>query len=389
MSVTLSICFRCFRIMFQCQCQQACINHLACDHWVQSHKAPAAVYVYRICPETYKAAGSLMSHVRSKYTPEEARAAEIVMTADGLIYKYKSPVQLVAQAQATAASASSSEPTSVPPYDPNPLVVSAAASVDLEVPSVAEPADLETGPLASNSDSAETPRTTGNRKLKTVFGIDDRREITSKQSFPWRAVGLIRYKNDLGNWACSGSIIGPKAVITAAHCHLGSKGNVASTWTFYPNHLRTSGAVYGSATHIRIIANSNYWNQPEWWLWDMAIVIVNRAIGTELGYFGYQWSSAGYTGSLVTAGYPGDKPYGSFWYIGGGTACYVKDTNGNDALMTHQCDSRPGQSGSPYWIPNAHMLRAVESAENPSWNTACAINKYWYDFITTHRMRTS
>ena len=54
-------------------------------------------------------------------------------------------------------------------------------------------------------------------------------------------------------------------------------------------------------------------------------------------------------------------------------------------LQTHKCDTYPGQSGSPMWIPGTNTILSVVSWEQADTNGACAVNAFWYRFVRSHR----
>lgn len=47
---------------------------------------------------------------------------------------------------------------------------------------------------------------------------DNRFRISSTTSWPWRALGYLSYKKGGSNWRCSGTLVSPDDVLTAAHC---------------------------------------------------------------------------------------------------------------------------------------------------------------------------
>jgi V8-like Glu-specific endopeptidase len=329
----------------------------------------------------------------------DATAAEAAVTPDGLIFKYKSPAERVSNARAAAAQvrAAGTKGNSATGFDPSAGVSAASNTADASsnvngtVVQTSAPAPTDSTGAATGATESATP--TGNRKLLTIFGGDDRLEIRSAQQYPWTVHGLVEYRTDLGSFSCSGSVIGPNAVLTAAHCILGSTNNVASSWRFSANRVASgTDRRFGTVGWRRVFYNTGYWTTSEWWLWDIAVVILDTDLGSRTGYLGHAWADAGYTGSLVTAGYPGDKAWGSLWYINGGSACWVTDTDGRDSLLNHWCDIVGGQSGSPMWAPGARQVRAVVSAEDRSGrspNIATSINRYWFDHIESSRFRTS
>jgi hypothetical protein len=69
---------------------------------------------------------------------------------------------------------------------------------------------------------------TGGRKLRYIFGADDRTQTSSiTTTYPWRTVGQVNMQGSNGNrYTCSGATVGPRAVLTAGHCvHSGPGGS--------------------------------------------------------------------------------------------------------------------------------------------------------------------
>jgi V8-like Glu-specific endopeptidase len=91
-----------------------------------------------------------------------------------------------------------------------------------------------------------------------------------------------------------------------------------------------------------------------------------------------EWMSS-FNGILNTAGYPGDKPWGTYW----STSCSVLDGNGADGQIVNYCDIVGGQSGSPMFINhsgtsyNVHGVVSYQvtvlSTGAPLYNVACEI----------------
>jgi len=50
------------------------------------------------------------------------------------------------------------------------------------------------------------------------------------------------------------------------------------------------------------------------------------------------WNPLGWKGRVYTAGYPGDKVFGSLW----STSCRVTDAKGTDNRFVTLCDVYPG-----------------------------------------------
>lgn len=65
------------------------------------------------------------------------------------------------------------------------------------------------------SHNLTAPSSRGSMHHKRTNGPDDRYEFTSQTAYPWRIVGKIQWSNGV---FCSGSLIGPRHVLTAHHC---------------------------------------------------------------------------------------------------------------------------------------------------------------------------
>jgi V8-like Glu-specific endopeptidase len=139
---------------------------------------------------------------------------------------------------------------------------------------------------------------------------DDRRiritSVATLTSFPYRAIGALNQTSSAGFTGCTGTKVGPRHVITAAHCVLAEDGSWTTSGWFHPGqtnstHPNTGGtAVSWSGVYARDWRNSRRY--------DYALLyLADRADSYSLGWLGVVWwnSAGSYNGKTATLyGYP-------------------------------------------------------------------------------------
>lgn len=180
----------------------------------------------------------------------------------------------------------------------------------------------------------------------TVHGSDDRTQVGNTTSYPWRAIAHLEIAAaDGNNFTCTGWFIGPHTVATAGHCvYLRDNGGWANSIRVIPGRNGNSlpyGSQYGSY----------FWSVKGWTNdgdsdYDYgAIILPNNNLGNATGWFGFaSYSFFTLLGMGVnTAGYPGDKAYGTMWFDYG-HIYWV-----GSRRIQYDMDTAGGQSGSPVW----------------------------------------
>lgn len=180
--------------------------------------------------------------------------------------------------------------------------------------------------------------------IESIFGPDDRIQITPTTSFPARAVVQITRN---GSAHCTGWLYGPDIVATAGHC-VHSGGTSGSWYTglaVWPGRNGTS-APYGSCAP-RLLHSVSGWTANGDEAYDYGAIKLNCTIGNTVGWFGYWWQGASLAGtSTLINGYPGDKPFGTQWR-GDNVARTVAVSQTNQIFYSN--DTIGGMSGSPIY----------------------------------------
>lgn len=187
----------------------------------------------------------------------------------------------------------------------------------------------------------------------SIFGSDDR-YLFDDRAFPWRTTGKVR---TVGKWG-SGTVIGPRHVLTASHVvnWTGGSGGGVAWLTFTPGYFDGSGP-WGEIAATRVI----YWQQAPGTLtdqqtaFDYAVLVMEQRIGDIVGYPGYRtydddWNGGSYWQYI---GYPGELSSGERPAFQGGGVISTLANHGLSGqtgyLLGHFNEFTPGQSGGAIW----------------------------------------
>lgn len=218
--------------------------------------------------------------------------------------------------------------------------------------------------------------------------------------FPLRAIGALEPDGQPTNSPsarCTATKIGPRHLITAAHCvHTGVFGALMQR-DWWPGQDGANG-IFGSAAPNGARNIQWYWIPSRWKDFsdpnrDFAILILfDTAANANLGWFGYKVDSNLAGDSTRLYGYPGwgntcansalpnNSCGNSMW----GMTSTINWTS--DAMAYYSHDTQPGQSGSAvydYNNGNRQIVAVHKGAYTPLENRGVKVNLSVYTNIIT------
>lgn len=177
-----------------------------------------------------------------------------------------------------------------------------------------------------------------------IIGEDDRIALDAWDP-PFNAIGRLNVSGFSALRQCTGFLIAPDVVATAAHCVMDAfrgKPLAAGRFHFLPGWQRQKYLAHGIGKCIRVMEGFKVTPKPtlETMAFDVALIFLRKEIDIPPLNTTETIKLTGKT-ALLHAGYSRDKQH----LLMGDADCSVTDQN--DSLVLTDCDTNRGASGGP------------------------------------------
>lgn len=175
--------------------------------------------------------------------------------------------------------------------------------------------------------------------------FDGRSRVSNTDCWPMSVHTQITVNFDDEEYGCSGVMVGPSHLLTAAHCvYDPRRANWARSIKVHPG-LDGQTAPFGRSYGVKVYTYKA-WTEDSNPEWDLALVILDQPIGNRTGWAGLIRApdEAFQQESVSVTGYPGDKGMTQMWTMASQLRTVQAET------LSYSIDTYGGQSGGAVWL---------------------------------------